>query len=194
MNERSRYDVAIVGGGLVGASAALALTRRGLRVALFERRDCGAQASGVNYGGVRCQPPGRTAAARAARAAHLGSAARADRQRRRVRRVRPLRLARSDADLDALDAYATLAGEHGLPLQVMRGAAFRRRYPGSAARRSAARCARPTGTRTRASCRRVRARGARGRRRRVRTRAVDDVRHDGTQFHIHAGAHASRRG
>ncbi|ERI26594.1 NAD(P)-binding Rossmann-like domain protein [Burkholderia cenocepacia BC7] len=53
MSEIRHYDVAIVGGGLVGASAALALTRRGLRVGLFERRDCGAQASGVNYGGVR---------------------------------------------------------------------------------------------------------------------------------------------
>ncbi|NTX30996.1 FAD-binding oxidoreductase, partial [Burkholderia pyrrocinia] len=46
MSEIRHYDVTIVGGGLVGASAALALTRRGLRVGLFERRDCGAQASG----------------------------------------------------------------------------------------------------------------------------------------------------
>ncbi len=49
------YDVAIAGGGLVGSSAALALARRGLRVGLFERRYCGAQASGVNYGGVRVE-------------------------------------------------------------------------------------------------------------------------------------------
>ena len=46
-------DVAIVGGGTAGCSAALHLRRRGLSVALVERRHCGSQASGVNYGGVR---------------------------------------------------------------------------------------------------------------------------------------------
>ncbi|MBY4665826.1 NAD(P)/FAD-dependent oxidoreductase, partial [Burkholderia contaminans] len=126
MSEHRHYDVAIVGGGLVGASAALALTRRGLHVGLFERRDCGAQASGVNYGGVRCQ--GRPAE-------QLPLALRARRIWDRLPELigidgefvvsGHLRLARSDADLDALDAYATLAGEHGLPLQVMRGDAFR---------------------------------------------------------------------
>lgn len=55
----NHYDVVIAGGGLVGSSTALALAKKGLRVALVERRFCGAQASGVNYGGVRTQ--GRTA-------------------------------------------------------------------------------------------------------------------------------------
>ena len=50
-----RTDVAIVGGGIMGASAALALRRMGIGVMLFERDVCGAQASGVNYGGVRRQ-------------------------------------------------------------------------------------------------------------------------------------------
>ncbi|TKC92293.1 FAD-binding oxidoreductase [Trinickia terrae] len=130
MSELLCYDVAIVGGGLVGSSAALALARRGLSVGLFERRDCGAQASGVNYGGVRCQ--GRPVE-------QLPLALRARRIWDRLPELvgidgefvasGHLRLARSDADLDALDAYAKLAGEHGLPLQVMSGDAFRRRYP-----------------------------------------------------------------
>ncbi|WP_277396228.1 FAD-dependent oxidoreductase [Burkholderia sp. Ac-20379] len=51
MSDTRHVQVAIVGGGLVGASAALALASRGASVALFERRFCGAQASGVNYGG-----------------------------------------------------------------------------------------------------------------------------------------------
>lgn len=131
MNESARhFDVAIAGGGLVGASGALALSRRGMRVLLIERGYCGAQASGVNYGGVRCQ--GRPAE-------QLPLAMRA----RRIwddlpRRIGidgefvtsgHLRLARSDADLAGLEAYAQMAAEYGLALQLMSGAAFRRRYP-----------------------------------------------------------------
>ena len=55
MTETLRADVAIVGGGIVGASAALFLRRFGLSVVLLERGQCGAAASGVNYGGVRTQ-------------------------------------------------------------------------------------------------------------------------------------------
>ena len=52
-------DVAIMGGGLVGSSAALALRGKGPTVALLDKGFCGAQASGINYGGVRRQgrPP-----------------------------------------------------------------------------------------------------------------------------------------
>ncbi|KAF1060994.1 MAG: tRNA 5-methylaminomethyl-2-thiouridine biosynthesis bifunctional protein MnmC [Variovorax sp.] len=50
-----RCDVAIVGGGIVGSSAALALRRMGLDVVLLERDLCGSRSSGVNYGGVRRQ-------------------------------------------------------------------------------------------------------------------------------------------
>ena len=49
------YDVAIIGGGLPGCSAALHLRQRHASVVLLERRRCGSQASGVNYGGVRQQ-------------------------------------------------------------------------------------------------------------------------------------------
>lgn len=130
MNDGTHYDVAIAGGGLVGASAALNLAKRGLRVGLFERRFCGAQASGVNYGGVRCQ--GRPAE-------QLPLALRARRVWDRLPELigsdgefvasGHLRLARSDADLDGLHRYAQMAREHGLDLQVMAGDAFRRRYP-----------------------------------------------------------------
>ncbi|MCU9953255.1 MULTISPECIES: NAD(P)/FAD-dependent oxidoreductase [Burkholderia] len=192
MSENRHYDVAIVGGGLVGASAALALTRRGLRVGLFERRDCGAQASGVNYGGVRCQ--GRPAE-------QLPLALRA----RRIWDRLPeqigidgefvvsghLRLARSDADLDALDAYAALAGEHGLPLHVMRGDAFRRRYPwlGRAALGGSL-CETDGHANPRlvspAFARAARAAGADV----FEHTPVDDVHHDGTCFHFHASGRA----
>lgn len=45
-------DVAIVGGGITGCSAALTLAERGLRVALLEARDVGWGASGRNGGQV----------------------------------------------------------------------------------------------------------------------------------------------
>ncbi|MEN8514934.1 FAD-binding oxidoreductase [Burkholderia sp. RS02] len=192
MSDARHYDVAIVGGGLVGASAALALTRRGLRVGLFERRDCGAQASGVNYGGVRCQ--GRPAE-------QLPLALRARRIWDRLPELigidgefvvsGHLRLARSDADLDALDAYAVLAGEHGLPLQVMRGDAFRRRYPwlGRAALGGSL-CETDGHANPRlvspAFARAARAAGADV----FEHTPVDDVRHDGTRFHFQAGGRA----
>ncbi|RKU04137.1 FAD-dependent oxidoreductase [Burkholderia sp. Nafp2/4-1b] len=192
MSERRHYDVAIVGGGLVGASAALSLTQRGLRVALFERRDCGAQASGVNYGGVRCQ--GRPVE-------QLPLALRARRIWDRLPELigidgefvvsGHLRLARSDADLDALDAYAALAGEHGLPLQVMRGETFRRRYPwlGRPALGGSL-CATDGHANPRivspAFARAARAAGAAV----FEHTPVDDVRHDGTRFHVDAGGRA----
>lgn len=48
-------DAIIVGGGIVGSSAALTLARSGQQVALLERDFCGSHSSGVNYGGVRRQ-------------------------------------------------------------------------------------------------------------------------------------------
>ena len=48
-------DVAIVGGGLIGAWTAFFLARRGQRVALIEKDVVGAQSSGVNFGNLRLQ-------------------------------------------------------------------------------------------------------------------------------------------
>jgi sarcosine oxidase subunit beta len=46
-------DVAIVGGGLHGCSAAVHLARRGIRALVIEKDHVGRHASGVNAGGVR---------------------------------------------------------------------------------------------------------------------------------------------
>ena len=55
--ENRRYDVLVVGGGACGAFAALEAARRGLSVALIERRDfCGATSANslkVIHGGLR---------------------------------------------------------------------------------------------------------------------------------------------
>jgi glycine/D-amino acid oxidase-like deaminating enzyme len=46
-------EVAIVGGGIIGVSAAFSLARRGIRVALFEKGEVGGEQSGRNWGWVR---------------------------------------------------------------------------------------------------------------------------------------------
>lgn len=55
MSAPTKADVLIVGGGIMGASAAFFLARRGRSVILLERERIGRQASGVNYGNVRRQ-------------------------------------------------------------------------------------------------------------------------------------------
>jgi len=52
---RHASDVVIVGGGLMGTSAALFLRRRGISVTLLETDLIGRQASGTNFGNVRRQ-------------------------------------------------------------------------------------------------------------------------------------------
>lgn len=54
-NRAKAADVIIVGGGIMGASAALFLRQRGRSVILLERGLVGQQASGVNFGNVRRQ-------------------------------------------------------------------------------------------------------------------------------------------
>lgn len=128
--ETLHADVAIIGGGIVGASAALFLRRHGLSVVLLERGLCGAAASGVNYGGVRTQgrammqlPLSMRARALWARLPELigidGEYVPSGH----------LKLARSEADLGKLEQYRDEAGAHGLALQIVAGSTFRRTYP-----------------------------------------------------------------
>jgi glycine/D-amino acid oxidase-like deaminating enzyme len=109
--EHLRADVAIVGGGIAGCAAAVALRQANLSVVLLEKAKCGAGASGVNFGGVRQQ--GR----------HLAELPLAQRARPMWDRLSAIleedvefqatghiKLARSDADMAELEAYAREAG------------------------------------------------------------------------------------
>jgi sarcosine oxidase, subunit beta len=55
MSKVMASDVVIIGGGIMGTSAALFLRQRGRSVTLIERGLVGQQASGVNFGNVRRQ-------------------------------------------------------------------------------------------------------------------------------------------
>ena len=50
-----RYDVAIIGGGLVGLLTAWYLSREGASVILLEANDFGSAASGANAGSLHLQ-------------------------------------------------------------------------------------------------------------------------------------------
>jgi len=125
-----QVDVTIIGGGIAGCAAAVALRGAGLTVALLDKGLCGAGASGVNFGGVRQQ--GRDFA-----------------ELPLARRARPLwdtlssqlgedvefvasghvKLARSEADMAELERYARDAAAFGLRLELLGRSAVRAQLP-----------------------------------------------------------------
>jgi sarcosine oxidase subunit beta len=120
MSRRLTVDVAIIGGGLVGASAALALRGMGFSVALLDKGFCGAQASGVNYGGVRRQgrPVEQLPLSQRAHAIwpRLQALIGIDGE---FLRSGHLKLARDEADMASLEAYAQATAGHGLGLELI---------------------------------------------------------------------------
>ncbi|MFH0133895.1 NAD(P)/FAD-dependent oxidoreductase [Variovorax sp. VaC1] len=125
-----RTDVAIIGGGIVGASAALALRQMGLGVALLERDLCGSRSSGVNYGGVRRQ--GRPLS-------QLPLAQRAHRIWGRLPellgtdgeyiRSGHFKIARSESDMASLERYRTMSSDFDLGLELISAARLRTQCP-----------------------------------------------------------------
>lgn len=130
MSARLDVDVAIIGGGLVGASAALALRGMGMSVALLDKGFCGAQASGVNYGGVRRQGRPREQLPLSQRAhaiwPRLVSLIGIDGE---FQRSGHLKLARGEAEMAALEAYAADVVDQGLDLELIRHNDLRERFP-----------------------------------------------------------------
>lgn len=130
MSAEASADVAIIGGGLVGCAAALALRRRGRTVLLFEQGWCGAQASGVNHGGVRRQ--GRAAI-------QLPLAQRAHELWQRLPELigdagdyvmsGHLKLARTDADMAVLETDNARATPFGLVFELLGRERLHQRYP-----------------------------------------------------------------
>jgi sarcosine oxidase subunit beta len=123
-------DVIIVGGGIMGTSAALFLRRHGKSVILLERGLIGQQASGVNFGNVRRQ--GR----------YLHQLPLANRSRAIWGQLSELvgedcefvasghlRVCYTREQADRLEAYARDARDYGLELEMISTNALRTRFP-----------------------------------------------------------------
>lgn len=124
------FDVAIIGGGLVGTATAFFLARRGQRVVVIEAERCGRHASGTNFGNVRRQ--GRPAyqlplANRAAAIWRTLPALIGDDCLYKPKGH--LRLALTPAMAERLADYARSVDGFGLDLEVIDGATLRRRFP-----------------------------------------------------------------
>lgn len=130
MSRLLHKDVAIIGGGLVGSSAALALRNMGFSVALLDKGFCGAQASGVNYGGVRRQgrPPEQIALSQRAHTIwpRLRELIGVDGE---FMRSGHLKLARTEAEMASLESYAARVADLGLDLELMGHNQLRERFP-----------------------------------------------------------------
>ncbi|MEN5278610.1 FAD-dependent oxidoreductase [Brucella sp. TWI432] len=130
MMRHLQADAVIIGGGIVGGAAALFMRQAGLSVILLDKGFCGAQASGVNYGGVRRQgrAPEQLPLAQRSHAlwARLPELIGIDGE---YMRCGHLKLARTEAQFEALEAYAAKVRPLGLDVEMIGGNAVRERFP-----------------------------------------------------------------
>ena len=125
-----KTDIVVVGGGLVGCAAALHLRGRGASVAVVEKNQLGAAASGVNFGGVRRN--GR-------KLAELALATRALAIWKRLPELvgsdceyaitGNIKVARNEADMVELAAHAEAQAEHGVEVEIVSRNALLDRFP-----------------------------------------------------------------
>jgi sarcosine oxidase subunit beta len=182
-------DVAIVGGGIVGASAALALRQMGIGVVLLERDLCGSRSSGVNYGGVRRQ--GRPIN-------QLPLAQRAHRIWGRLRetigtdgeylRSGHFKIARSETDMAALERYRAQSRDFDLGLELLSDTRLRERCAWLGARAvGGSLCAEDGQANPRLVSPAFALAAQRAGAQIFERHQVDEVAHDGTKFMLRSG-------
>ncbi|HEV7257213.1 MAG TPA: FAD-dependent oxidoreductase [Bosea sp. (in: a-proteobacteria)] len=123
-------DVAIVGGGLIGAWTAFFLARRGQRVTLIEKGVVGAQSSGVNFGNLRLQGryPAQYPLSLRSQAlwedleALIGEDC-------EFARTGHLYLAYDKEESEKLEGYAKVSDSYGLQIERVGPAELRKRWP-----------------------------------------------------------------
>ncbi|CAN7684067.1 NAD(P)/FAD-dependent oxidoreductase [Bosea sp. LjRoot237] len=129
MSDRTS-DVAIVGGGLIGAWTAFFLARRGQRVTLIEKGVVGAQSSGVNFGNLRLQGrcPGQYPLSLRSQAlwedfdALIGEDC-------EFEQTGHLYLAYDEEERAKLEGYAKVSESYGLAIERLGLADLKRRWP-----------------------------------------------------------------
>jgi len=123
-------EVLIIGGGIVGSSAALVLAKAGRRVTILERDLCGARSSGINYGGVRRQGRPEVQLPLSQRAHQIwGDLQSLIGTTGEYERSGHFKLARSEADMQSLIAYAELSRPYGLGIELISGERLRQQCP-----------------------------------------------------------------
>jgi sarcosine oxidase subunit beta len=128
--KKLQTDVAIVGGGIVGSSAALALRRMGLGVVLLERDLCGSRSSGVNFGGVRRQGRSLSQLPLTQRAHRIwGQLPELLGTDGEYIRSGHFKIARSESDMASLERYRALSSDFDLGLELISGARLREQCP-----------------------------------------------------------------
>jgi sarcosine oxidase subunit beta len=123
-------DVAIIGGGLIGAWTAFFLARRSQRVTLFEKGVVGAQSSGTNFGNLRLQGryPGQYPLSLRSQAlweelpALIGEDCEFGQNGH-------LYLAYDEEESARLEVYAQVSQSHGLAIERLARPELRRRWP-----------------------------------------------------------------
>ncbi len=128
-------DVAIVGGGIIGCSAALALAEQGLRVALFEKGRIAAEQSCRNWGFCRISGRDMREIPLAAESLRIwdGLAAKVGRDLG-FRRYGQLKIAADRRQFDAYASWAQRAEAYGVKARMMEAAELRTHLDGRARR------------------------------------------------------------
>jgi sarcosine oxidase subunit beta len=123
-------DVVIVGGGIMGSSAALFLRQRGRSVTLLETALIGQQASGVNFGHVRRHGRPISQLPLANRSSLLWRKMK-ELVREDVEYIQSgnIRVCYRPELLGKLEQYVAAAREGGLELELLSGNALRNRFP-----------------------------------------------------------------
>jgi len=112
-------DVAVIGGGIVGCSAAYFLAREGLRVAVFEKGRVAGEQSGRNWGWVRQQGRSPVELPLMMRSMQLWLELREELGDIGFKQGGSLYLARDAAELAQLEQWLSTAREHGLDTRLL---------------------------------------------------------------------------
>lgn len=130
MNAPEQLDVIVVGGGIVGCSAALSLAQRGAKALVLEKDTVGSKASGVNFGGLRIngrEPPEIPLSVRAREfwgdiRKHAGHDCETE-------FTGHLEVAATEKKMAVIEGWVRTAREFGLAPELLDRSRIRERYP-----------------------------------------------------------------